>query len=118
MILADTSVWINHLDKPSEVMSRLLLEDRILLHPFVIGEVALGNLRNRHAILASLQKMPTLPVTDESDVLTMITSHNLFGSGVGYVDCHLLSSVALAKARLWTSDKRLAAAATKMNVSI
>jgi predicted nucleic acid-binding protein len=118
MILADTSIWINHLDKSNEVMSRLLHEDKIVLHPFVVGEIALGNLKNRKLILGSLQKFKALAIADEQDVLELIDVHGLSGVGIGYVDTHLLASAALANARLWTLDKQLAAAAQKLHVSI
>jgi predicted nucleic acid-binding protein len=118
MILADTSIWINHLDKSGEVMSRLLQDDKIVLHPFVVGEIALGNLRNRKLILGNLRQFSTLAVADDQDVLELIEIHGLFGMGIGYIDCHLLTSAALANARLWTADKRLAAAALKVNLSI
>lgn len=118
MILADTSIWINHLDKSNEVMSRLLGDNKIVLHPFVIGEIALGNLRNRRPILSNLQKFGTLAVAGEQDVLDLIEMNSLFGMGIGYVDCHLLASAALSNARLWTADKRLAAAAQKLNLSV
>ncbi len=118
MILADTSVWINHLDKTNEVMSRLLLGNKIVLHPFVIGEIALGNLRNRDEIIGNLLKFSSLPIADEQDVLEMIVIHGLFGTGIGYVDCHLLASAALTNSKVWTTDKRLAAAAKKLNLAI
>lgn len=118
MILADTSVWINHLDKTNEVMSRLLRDKKIVLHPFVIGEIALGNLRNREPVLTNLQKFRSLALAGESDVLQLIEMHSLFGMGIGYVDCHLLAAAALANARLWTADKRLAEASQRLNLSI
>lgn len=118
MILADTSVWINHLDKTNDVMSRLLLGNKIVLHPFVIGEIALGNLKNRDKILGNLLKFNSLPIADEQDVLDMIAIHDLFGIGIGYVDCHLLASAALTHSKIWTADKRLAAAAKKLNLAI
>jgi predicted nucleic acid-binding protein len=118
MILADTSIWINHLNKTNAVMSRLLRDNKIVLHPFVIGEIALGNLRNRQSILTNLLKFRTLAVAGEQDVLGLIEINGLFGMGIGYVDCHLLASAALANSRLWTTDKRLAAAAQKLNLSV
>lgn len=118
MILADTSVWINHLDKTNEVMSRLLLGNKIVLHPFVIGEIALGNLRNRDKIIGNLLKFNSLPIADEQDVLELIAIHGLFGAGIGYVDCHLLASAALTNSKVWTVDKRLATAAMKLHLAI
>jgi predicted nucleic acid-binding protein len=118
MILADTSIWINHLDKTDDVMSRLLRDKQIFLHPFVIGEISLGNLKNRSGVLSNLQKLRTISIADHRDVSDLIENSKLFGLGIGYVDCHLLTSAALAKARLWTADKRLAAAAKQLNLSI
>jgi predicted nucleic acid-binding protein len=99
-------------------MSLLLNDDKIVLHPFVVGEIALGNLKNRKLILGSLRKFQALAIAQEHDVLDLIENYGLFGLGIGYVDSHLLASSVLANARLWTSDKKLAAAAQKLNVSI
>ncbi len=118
MILADTSVWIGHLAKFNDVMARLLQEKKIILHPHVIGEIALGNLKNREPVLASLIKFKALAVASESDVLALIELNGLSGSGIGYVDCHLLASAAIGNTRLWTFDRRLTAAAQKMNLAI
>jgi len=100
------------------MLSTLLERNEILVHPFVVGEIALGNLRQRAEILSSLQKLPQAVVARDSEVLTLIDSSSLFGLGIGYVDIHLLASVKLTEGLgLWTRDKRLNAAAAKLGLA-
>lgn len=117
MILVDTSVWIGHLRAGDPVLARLLDRAEVLVHPFVIGEIALGHLRRRALVLGLLQDLPHAPVASEREPLDFIERHALFGYGIGYVDAHLLASVRLAAARLWTRDRRLADAARKLNLA-
>jgi len=91
MILVDTSIWIDHLRASDERMTRLLLAGQVLAHPFVIGELALGKLRNRDVVLDALQDMPQAAVASEPEVLRCIEMKGLFGSGIGYIDAHLLA---------------------------
>lgn len=108
MILADTSVWIDHLRARDETLARLLGDGMILSHPFVCGEIALGNLRQREAVLDLLANLPQVEVATNAEVLDFIDRHALFGRGIGYVDAHLLAAVRLsAGATLWTRDRRL-----------
>jgi predicted nucleic acid-binding protein len=108
MILADTSVWIDHLRAGDEGLAVLLGAGRVLIHPFVIGELALGSLRQRDLILSSLSDLPACVVAQNEEVMAFIDGHMLFGRGIGYVDAHLLASVALTpEARLMTRDRRL-----------
>lgn len=109
MILADSSVWIDHLREGAGGLGERLNSGSVLVHPFVIGELACGNLRNRREVLALLHGMPMArPVTD-AEVLYFIERNRLMGKGIGYVDAHLLASTALTPmARLWTADRRLA----------
>jgi predicted nucleic acid-binding protein len=108
MILVDTSVWIDHLRQRDERLSGLLDQGRVLAHSFVIGELALGNLQNRDAILGALHDLPQTPVATDAEVLGFITSNALYGMGIGYIDAHLLAATRLAPgAKLWTRDKRL-----------
>jgi predicted nucleic acid-binding protein len=118
MILVDTSVWVDHLRHRVGALSELLESGLVLTHPFVIGELALGNLRQRKAILLSLTRLPRAVVAAEHEVLRFIDAHALSGTGVGLVDVHLLSAARLtAGSRLWTLDKRLAAAADRLSIA-
>lgn len=108
MILVDTSVWVNHLRTGDKILAALLGAGAILTHPFVVGELALGNLHQRETILNALLDLPRATVATDSEVLHFIGDQALFGRGIGYVDAHLLAAVRLtAGAKLWTTDKRL-----------
>lgn len=112
MVLVDTSVWVDHLREGDTTLSALLAEGRVLAHPFVIGEIALGLLRKRELIIECLENLPQAPAASHAEVMTLIVTHDLPGLGIGYVDAHLLASLRLAPGSLlWTRDKRLAAAA-------
>lgn len=112
MILVDTSVWVDHLRKGDKGLAALLTASSVLIHPFVIGELACGNLRKRNEVLALLKNLPRVTVTTDDEVLFFIERHALMGRGLGYVDMHLLAAVTLhGTARLWTRDKRLRASA-------
>lgn len=117
MILVDTSVWIDHL-RGDDAALALLLDDReVLVHPHVIGEIALGRLRQRELVIQALQRLPSATIATEVEVLLLIQSDALFGLGVGYVDAHLLAAVRLTPgARLWTRDPRLALVADRMRL--
>lgn len=118
MILVDTSVWIDHLRASDEQLTQLLEAGQVLVHPFVMGELALGNLRHRDAVLGALQGMPQAAVATEPEVLRFIGEQGLFGLGIGYIDAHLLASVRLTPgALLWTRDKRLLAASAKFGIA-
>ena len=109
MILADTSVWLDHLRRGSEDLARLLEAGDVLVHPFVIGELACGNLRNRGEILGLLAGLPAAVTASDAEVLHFVEERRLSGKGIGWIDAHLLASAALtAGARLWTRDRRLA----------
>lgn len=115
MILADTSVWVNHLRRRNPPLARLLEAGQILAHPFVIGELALGYLEPRDLILRDLYDLPQSVVASYPEVLHFINEQRLFGRGIGYVDAHLLTAVRLtADAALWTHDKRLHAVANRL----
>lgn len=118
MILADTSVWIDHLRAGDEKLAALLNESRVLMHSFVLGELACGNLRNREAVLRLLQDIPRAPMASDTEVLFFIERHRLAGSGIGYIDAHLLAAAALADPDLlWTRDRRLTAVARKLGLA-
>ena len=111
MILVDTSVWVDHLRNGLPLLANLLQEGEVLIHPWVIGEIACGNLRNRNQILDLLQGLPAAVVASDSEVLLLIERSNLMGRGIGYVDAHLLAAAKLSRCGLWTQDRRLAALA-------
>jgi predicted nucleic acid-binding protein len=108
LILVDTSVWVDHLRRGDPGLVDLLERSIVIVHPFVVGEIACGSLHNREAILELLQDLPAAAVAEGDEVLRFIESHVLHGKGIGYVDVHLLASVALTEgARIWTRDKKL-----------
>jgi predicted nucleic acid-binding protein len=112
LILVDTSVWVDHLRRGDSRLVALLDAGSVIVHPFVIGEIACGSLANRKIVIELLQAMPPSAVADGDEVLVFMEHHGLHGKGLGYVDVHLLAAVALTSgARLWTRDKRLRAAA-------
>ena len=118
MILLDASVWIDHIQSADRNVSKLLEDGNALCHPFVIGEVGLGNFRGRGVFLDQLRKLPVAEVASDNEVMTLIESHRLFGRGIGYVDAHLLAAVFLTPdAKLWTRDKRLKEAAAKLKLA-
>ena len=118
MILVDTSVWVDHLQRGNAALAERLTRAQVLGHPFVLGELALGSLRQRATILQALQHLPAAAVATDDEVLGFITTHALHGIGIGYVDAHLLAAVRLTPgAQLWTLDKRLQAAASQLDLA-
>ncbi len=118
MILADTSLWIDHFRTGNAAFVEALEQQRIVCHPHVIGELALGRLRDRATILSLLQNLPEAPVATDAEVLAMIDARGLAGAGIGYVDAHLLAATLLKPGfSLWTRDKRLHAAAERWGVA-
>ena len=108
MILVDTSVWVDHLRRGDPRLVDLLERANVIMHPLVVGEIACGSLHDRESILELLQDLPTAAVAEGDEVLRFIERHVLHGKGIGYVDVHLLASVALTEgAKIWTRDKKL-----------
>jgi predicted nucleic acid-binding protein len=114
MILVDTSVWVEHFRHGAIGLDTLLNEGQVACHPFTIGELACGNLKNRETILALLQDLPTVSCAEDHEVLQFVEMKNLMGKGLGYIDTHLLLSALLARVPLWTLDKRLHGIARKL----
>jgi len=115
MILVDTSVWIDHLRSGSPLLAELLEQNRVVMHPMVLGELACGSLKNRQQLLQLWQSQDSLQAVSHDEALYFIEQHGLMGKSVGYIDVHLLASVALANGvKLWTQDKRLAHVAIEM----
>jgi predicted nucleic acid-binding protein len=108
VILVDTSVWVDHLRARDNILVQLLDADQVVMHPFVLGELALGNLPQRSLILGTLRLLPQAVTASHAEVLNFIEQHRLVGLGIGYVDVHLLAAARLtAGAGLWTRDKSL-----------
>ncbi|HUO84464.1 MAG TPA: PIN domain-containing protein [Thermoanaerobaculia bacterium] len=109
MILVDTSVWIDHLRRGNVALVAALEREEVLTHPFVIGELACGDLKNRKELLDLLAALPSAVVATDEETLHLIEQRRLMGKGIGYIDAHLIASVKLTPdARLWTLDKKLA----------
>jgi len=107
MILVDTSVWVEHLRSGTIGLEALLNDGHVVCHPFIIGEIACGNLKNRTEILSLLQDLPMASLADDDEVIQFIEDHKLMGKGLGYIDIHLLMSALLTRIPLWTIDRRL-----------
>jgi predicted nucleic acid-binding protein len=119
VILADTSVWVDHLRASNKALVALLDAGMVLAHPLVIGELALGNLRRREIVLKALADLPHASVATDAEVLHFIERHALFGHGIGYIDAHLLAAAQLtAGTELWTNDKRLHGVAAQLGLAI
>lgn len=118
MILVDTSIWVDHLHRTDPVLSQLLHSETVLVHPVVIGEVALGSLADRSATVRILHKLPQSVVAQNREVLQLIEDWKLHGSGIGYSDVELLASVLLTSgSRLWTRDRSLRRAAEQLSLA-
>jgi len=107
MILVDTSVWVQHLREGNEQLKALLLKGQVVTHPFVIGELACGNLRNRAEILGLLKALPRVSIAEHDEVMHLLSSRRLYSRGLGWVDVHLLASALLAGCGVWTLDEAL-----------
>jgi predicted nucleic acid-binding protein len=118
VILLDTSVWIDHLRQGDARVTLALQSGLALAHPFVIGELACGNLKSRTTLLDLLASLPKARAAQDQEVLYFIERHKLMGQGIGYIDAHLLAATALTEgARLWTRDKRLDALAHELELA-
>ena len=117
MILIDTSVWIDHLRQRDDHLVITLLAGHVLIHPWVIGEIACGLIKDREQVLDLLRSLPLCSVALEDEVLLFIEQNKLMARGIGYVDVHLLASTKLSGATLWTRDKRLLIIAKEMNIA-
>lgn len=107
MVLVDTSVWVSHLRKGNASLAKLLNDGYVFCHPFIIGEIACGNLKNRSEILSLLQALPMAIQAEHEEVLQFIENNQLMGKGLGYIDIHLIVSAILTGISMWTLDKKL-----------
>ncbi len=116
MVIVDTSIWVSHLRQGSRQLEKLLMDAEVMCHPFITGELACGNLKNRNEIISLLQALPTAPTIDFDELLFFIDRNHLMGKGVGFVDVHLLASAQLAGVPLWTADKKLKSSADQLEL--
>jgi predicted nucleic acid-binding protein len=118
LILVDTSVWVEHLRRGDAQLVDLLESNAVIMHPFVVGEIACGSLSDRALTLELLQHLPSATVADTDEIIGYIERHRLHGKGIGYVDVHLLASAAISGAKLWTRDRRLRLVAQKLGCAL
>jgi len=117
-LLIDTSIWIDHIRAPDGELSAALNSGQVVVHPFVLGEIAVGSIANRAEVLSSIDLLPKAIVAEDREVLEMLDRHRLFGVGIGYIDAHLLASTLLTPdATLWSRDRRLSAAAVLLDIA-
>ena len=116
-MLVDTSVWINHFRRPNMDLALLLDEGRVTMHPFVIGELACGSLGRRHEVLRLFRALPAAQVASSDELMTFIERQHLYGTGLGWVDVHLLASARLMRQSLWSADRRLRTAALRLGLA-
>ncbi|MGO9229491.1 MAG: type II toxin-antitoxin system VapC family toxin [Bryobacteraceae bacterium] len=117
MVLADTSVWIQHFRRGEPRLANFLADGLVLMHPFVLGELACGSLKNRSETLSDLQELPLAKVASTVEALQLIEGQRLWGCGLGWIDVHLLASALLSNCDLWTLDKRLGDAAARLSLN-
>jgi predicted nucleic acid-binding protein len=117
MVLVDTSVWVSHLRVGNVGLEKLLSGGEVVCHPFIIGELACGNLKNRREILAHLQSLPMTILAEDEEVLEFIENNQLMGKGLGYIDVHLIASAVLTDVPLWTLDKTLDKLTKKIGIN-
>ncbi len=117
MVLVDTSIWVIHLRQGSRQLENLLMDAEVMCHPFIIGELACGNLKNRNKIISLLHSLPMAPTIEFDEFLFFIDQNHLMGKGVGFVDVHLLASAQLTGVSLWTADKRLKSVADQLELN-
>ncbi len=116
MVLADTSVWIEHFRHREPTLADRLSDGLVLMHPIVSGELACGNLRDRAAILSDLNTLPQSKLATDAEVMQLLEDRRLWGRGLGWVDAHLLASALLSNCRFWTLDVRLAKVARELGL--
>ena len=116
MILVDTSIWVDHFRRGREELVSLLQRVEVVTHPFVIGELSCGNLKNRKAILGLLAELPRVTIAEDEEVLELVESRKLMGNGIGWMDAHLLASSLISGTPLWTADKKLRSVSAVLGV--
>ena len=117
MVIVDTSIWVTHLRKGTRQLEKLLKDAEVMCHPFIIGELACGNLKNRNEIISLLQSLPMVVTIEYDEFLFFIDRNHLMRKGIGFVDVHLLASAQFTGIPLWTADKRLKSAANQLELT-
>jgi predicted nucleic acid-binding protein len=117
MMLVDTSVWVRHLREGYPHLQDLLNDGHVMCHPYIVGELACGNIKNRREVLSLLQHLPMATVAHHEEVLRFIGSNHLMGKGLGYIDVHLSASALLARVPIWSYDKKLNEANETLGIS-
>jgi predicted nucleic acid-binding protein len=116
MVLANTSVWVSHLRHGNSKLQELLEARKVVSHPFIVGELACGNISNRVEIISLMQSLPMLDVVENEELLLFIEHKKMMGTGLGFVDVHLMAAAVLAAIPLWTQDKKLKQACSQLNI--
>lgn len=116
MIIADTSIWVDHLRRGNGELAERLQAGEVACHPFIIGELACGRLENRREILSLLRDLPQAPLAEQEEILAFIELNRLAGCGLGFVDVHLMASACMAGLPLWSADRALDSAATRLGI--
>jgi predicted nucleic acid-binding protein len=117
-VLVDTSIWVHHLSRGNSELAQLLETEDVLCHPFVIGELACGSMRNREEVLGLLATLPQTLVADHDELVNLVQKHHLYGLGLGWIDVHLLGSGLLSSCKLWTLDKALGETARRLGIAV
>ena len=117
MVLVDTSVWVSHLRDGNIGLEKLLNGGEVVCNPFIVGELACGNLKNRREILTYLKSLPMTTLAEDEEVLKFIENNQLMGKGLGYIDIHLIVSAVLTGVPLWTFDKTLDKITKKIGIN-
>ena len=115
-ILVDTSVWIKHLREGDQDLTQLLEQGLVACHPFIIGEIACGGIKNRYEIIDLLNDLPSTDILDHSDIMEFIENRKIMNKGIGYIDVHLLGSALVSETPLWTYDKALKKIAIQLSI--
>ncbi len=118
MVLADTTIWVDHFRAPNDKLRELLEDEQIVMHPFIVAELALGSLKQRTVQLKALDDLPAAPVTRLDELRILIEAHSLYCRGIGLIDAHLIASCFLHPSTLlWTYDKRLSDVAEALGIA-
>ncbi len=117
MTLVDTSIWVNHFRHGSPRLESLLQDTQVLIHPWIVGELACGGLKNRKEILALLGTLPETHIPEHHEVMHLLENHKLYGTGIGWVDITLLAAAQLTGCAIWTADASLQKAVAKLQLS-
>jgi len=116
MVLVDTSVWVEHFRQGKIGLETLLNDGHVICHPFIVGELACGNLKSRSKILSLLNTLPMARLAEHEEVMHVIEKYHLMGKGLGFIDMHLLASAMLTNVPLWTLDRRLNSVSTTRGI--